>query len=233
MKKLNLFLAFLMAVPFTACGLEDDPAGTISPECYVDADCAANQACDDGECVDLPECVVDADCAEGELCLSGECVADEPDPVEYLPAPFKSPAACIFDFSSYYTSGSICGELRGDIGGTTSVGWADGPQIYDADKDGYMGMSFTDAPSAGTYSISYVGFQNCSGQVPNESWAQYGSEDMLKRMTAEARAFIQCNWWDAANQKMVDVGSNPSCSLKINVDSACKITAAGNMANFQ
>jgi len=153
-------------------------------------------------------------------------------PSDTLPAPFKSPAACVLDFSAAYVSGSKCGELRGDIRGTVAVSWTDGPYMLDSDNSGYLGMAFTDAPDAGTYNLSYVGWQNCSAQTPNEAWAQYGDIDQLKAMTSAARAFIQCNWWNAATKTMV-TGVNPSCNIRVTFDAACNITPAGNMANLE
>ncbi|MFA6603581.1 MAG: hypothetical protein WCT10_01910 [Patescibacteria group bacterium] len=175
---------------------------------------------------------------EDSACTDCVDIVDPVDPVDpvtpavVMPAPFKSPTACVLDFSSAYVSGSTCGELRGDIRGTTAVTWTDGPHMLDSDNSGYIGMAFTDAPDAGTYNLSYVGWQNCSTQSPNEAWAQFGDIDQLKAMTSEARAFIQCNWWNASTREMV-TGVNPSCSIRVTFDAACNITPAGNMANLE
>ena len=211
---------------------------TTPPECTCDEDCAEGQSCADGECVDLPECVEDTDCAEGLTCEEGACV--EPAEPEFLPAPFASPECvavekasistfkcdCIMDFSSYYTSGSTCGEVRGEL---TNMSWSAGPEILAPDLDGYMGMSYELDP--GTFAFSYLGYQDCDDKWPGEAWAQYGHQDFLKQMTEEARSFIQCNWWDETTQTLIEVES-PSCSLRITVSSDCELTGAGNMANF-
>ena len=200
-----LFLAFAM----TACGLQDP----------TDDKPAANLVPDGSGTVT----VTDAGTPDADAGL--------PDAGSTAPAlddgPFRSPAACIFDFSSKYVSGSTCGEVRGNA---TNMSWTSGPKIVDADRDGYMGMSFH--MEAGTYELSYLGFQDCATSTPNQAWAQYGGEDQLRAMTAAGRAFIQCNWWDATEQTKVTVG-NPSCSLRITVDDKCVVTPAGNMANFQ
>src|SRR5688572_23558838 len=63
---------------------------------------------------------------------------------EYLPAPFKSQAPYVLDFSIAYISGSLCGELRGNLPGVT---WSTGPALADRDPmgnyDGYLGTAFT------------------------------------------------------------------------------------------
>ena len=143
-----------------------------------------------------------------------------------LPAPFRSPTPCVFDFSNAYVSGATCGEVRGTLPG---MSWTQGVQIANPDGDGYMGMAFT-AP-AGTYELSYLGWQNCSTQAPNDAWAQYGHEDQLTKMTAEARSFISCNWWNAATSSVIS-GVNPSCNIRITLDNECHVLPAGNMSGF-
>ena len=55
------------------CGCETDP----DPDCLADADCAAGQVCEQGDCVEAtdPACQVDGDCGEGQICEQGDCVA--------------------------------------------------------------------------------------------------------------------------------------------------------------
>lgn len=143
-----------------------------------------------------------------------------------LPAPFRSPAANVYDFSTAYVSGATCGEVRGNLPG---LSWTEGVQIANPDGDGYMGMSFI--VPAGTYELSYLGWQNCDSREPRDAWAQYGFEEQLTKMTAEARSFINCNWWNATTQQKV-TGTNPSCDIRITVDTVGNILPAGNMANF-
>jgi hypothetical protein len=50
-------------------------------------------------------------------------------------------------------------------------------------------------------------------------------------MTADARSFVNCNWWDAASGTTVTVGS-PGCNLRITVDGSGNVTGAGNMRNY-
>jgi len=145
---------------------------------------------------------------------------------DVLPAPFRSPAACIFDFSADYVSGATCGEVRGTLPG---MSWTQGVQIANPDGDGYLGMAYT--VTAGTYELSYLGWQNCATRDPKDAWAQYGDQDQLLKMTPDSRAFINCNWWNATTAQVI-AGVNPSCDIRITVDNACKVLPAGNMANF-
>ncbi len=212
------FAAMFLAFTLTACGLQeptdDSPAANLQP------DGTGTVLVTDAGLPDADAGTPDAD--------AGQPVADAGTPAPALDdGPFRSPAACVFDFSSKYVSGSTCGEVRGNA---TNMSWTSGPKILDADRDGYMGMSFHMDP--GTYELSYLGFQDCATSTPNQAWAQYGGEDQLRAMTSAGRAFIQCNWWDATAKAKVTVG-NPSCSLRITVDGKCSVTAAGNMANFQ
>jgi hypothetical protein len=151
---------------------------------------------------------------------------DDSVPADTLPAPFRSPAANVYDFSTAYVSGATCGEVRGSLPG---MSWTDGVQIANPDGDGYMGMSFI--TPAGTYELSYLGWQNCGTREPKDAWAQYGFEEQLVKMTAEARSFLNCNWWNATTQQKV-TGVNPSCDIRITVDTVGNILPAGNMANF-
>jgi len=149
-----------------------------------------------------------------------------PPAVENLPAPFRSPTPCVFDFSNAYVSGATCGEVRGTLPG---LSWTQGVQIANPDGDGYLGMAFI--TPAGTYELSYLGWQNCDSRQPNDAWAQYGHEDQLLQMTAEARAFINCNWYNASTNAVIS-GVNPSCDIRITVDAECHILPAGNMSGF-
>jgi len=151
---------------------------------------------------------------------------DDTDTDDTLPAPFRSPAANVYDFSNAYVSGALCGEVRGNLPG---LSWTQGVQIANPDGDGYMGMNFI--TPAGTYELSYLGWQNCTTREPNDAWAQYGFEEQLVKMTADARSFINCNWWNATTKQKVS-GVNPSCNIRITVDTVGKILPAGNMANF-
>jgi len=155
---------------------------------------------------------------------SDPVVDPTPDPA-YVAGPFRSPGSCIWDFNSAYASDAICGEVRGELPNMT---WSDGPALANPDGDGWMGMHYE--VQDGTYTFSYLGFQNCGSSTPYEAWAQYGGEDQLSAMSPEDRAYISCNWWDATNQQKLNV-SNPSCSLKVTVTN-CDVQPAGNMSNF-
>jgi len=156
----------------------------------------------------------------------GGTPADDTATDDGLPAPFRSPAPCILDFSNAYVSGATCGEVRGTLPG---MSWTSGVRIANPDGDGYMGMSFT--TTAGTYELSYLGWQNCETQEPNEAWAQYGHPEQLVEMTAEARSFINCNWYNESTDQVIS-GVDPSCNIRITVDNECHILPAGNMTDF-
>lgn len=141
-----------------------------------------------------------------------------------IPAPVVSPAACILEFADDYISGSPCGDVVGTLPGMT---WSAGPRIADSDSDGRLEYRPASIP-AGTYDLSYRD-RGCPGEVDRTNWALYGDPDMLRAMSPDARSFIQCNWW--VNGAIVQV-SDPGCKLRINVDSTCAITGAGNMRDF-
>src|SRR5688572_22230259 len=110
------------------------------------------------------------------------------------PAPVVSPAACRLEFHDQYISGSSCGELRGNLPGMT---WDTGPVIQDSNSDGrleYVAATI----AAGTYSMSYMD-RECAGQTPETgAWAHYGDPELLLSLTDDARAWLYCNWYDAA-----------------------------------
>jgi len=144
-----------------------------------------------------------------------------------LPAPFRSPEACILDFSTRYVSDATCGEVRGNLPG---MSWTEGVYVEDTDGDGYLGMSYEVPP--GTYEISYLGYQNCAERTPHEAWAQYGHPEDLMGMSAEALSYIQCNWYDASTGEYINDLPDPHCNIRITVDDQCNITGAGNMGDF-
>ena len=150
---------------------------------------------------------------------------------EYLPAPFKSQAPYVLDFSIAYISGSLCGELRGNLPGVT---WSTGPALADRDPmgnyDGYLGTAFT-APE-GDYQMSYVDAA-CAGetQLPG-NWADYGNLKLqLPKMKAEDRAYIYCEQYVPADNKCVPV-SNPGCNIRIHMDASGNVTPRGNMRDY-
>lgn len=139
-------------------------------------------------------------------------------------APIRSLRSNRLDFSDEYIGASVCGEIRGAIPGAT---WSSGPSIQDTDADHFLEY----APSsiaAGTYELSYVA-KTCGGSAG--AWADYGSRAVLLGMTADARSFVNCNWWDAATGTTLTV-SSPGCNLRITVDGAGTVTGAGNMRDY-
>lgn len=149
----------------------------------------------------------------------------------YLPAPFKSQAPYVLDYSIAYISGSLCGQLRGNLPG---VSWSSGPNLADKDPmgnyDGYLGTAFI-AP-AGDYRTSYVDGP-CAGETAmTGNWADYGNLKLqLPRIKAEDRAFIYCEQYVPADNKCVVVQS-PGCNIRFHMDANGNVTPNGNMKDY-
>lgn len=144
------------------------------------------------------------------------------------PAPLRSPAACAMRFADAYIGGASCGQVRGNLPGTT---WTYGHAIADTNADHELELTLTLAP-AGTYELSYVSSACVGGPAVAETWASYGSRAQLLGMTEDARSFVSCNWWDAASGTTMTV-TNPGCNLRISIDASCNVTGAGNMRNYR
>lgn len=153
--------------------------------------------------------------------------ADAGTPAPTSPAPVRSISPRAFLFADAYIGGTTCGQVRGNLPGTT---WSAGPTMQDTNADHELEVSYATLP-AGTYELSYVSATCPGGAAVGETWASYGSRPQLLGMTEDARSFVNCNWWDAATGMAVDV-MNPGCDLRIAVDGAGVITGAGNMRNY-
>ena len=144
------------------------------------------------------------------------------------PAPVVSPTSCRLEFHDQYISGSSCGELRGNLPGMT---WDTGPVIQDSNSDGrleYVAATI----AAGTYSMSYMD-RECAGQTPETgAWAHYGDPELLRSLTADARAWLYCNWYDAATGTIRTDVADPGCNIRVTVGAGCSISPAGNMRDF-
>jgi len=144
--------------------------------------------------------------------------------------PVRSPKARTLDFCSDFTSGSTKGEVRGTLPMMT---WTKGLVITDAspsDDYAYMGITMDFNLPAGTYDISYIGYQGetVPATAAEENWADYGLKKTIQRMSSEGRAFIQCNWYDATSKKEITV-AKPECHIRITADANGVLTGAGNM----
>jgi hypothetical protein len=177
---------------------------------------------DDGDC-DSDACDSDTDTGGGND-GGGNDDQDDDTVIDNL-APFRSTSACVLEFSVAYIDGTNCAQVRGGLPGIT---WSSGVDLG-SEHDGYRSVNYQMA--AGTYELSYVGWANCSSRS-NDVWADYGTKEHLAAMSADARKFINCNWWNASQSRVNDHVSSPSCNLRISVNSAGVITAAGNMANY-
>jgi hypothetical protein len=151
-----------------------------------------------------------------------------------LPAPFRTPGANKLEFAKFYNNGSGCGEVLGNLPGMT---WGLGVYMTDANGDGYLEYSPTATIPNGTYELSYIDREcgNETTQFYNLDWANFGAPDMVKLMTADDRAFLYCNWYDAAAGRTVtapdttgDGKPDPSCEIRIKVASGA-ISGNGNM----
>lgn len=168
-------------------------------------------------------------------------------PASSLPDPFRDFGGGQIEFSSFYGNGSGCGEVFGTLPG---LSWPDptksssewkGAYITDGNGDGYMEYSPAAGIADGSYEFSYID-RECtgqSGQRDSLDWANYGSPEMVKLMTAEARAFLFCNWYDATEGHTVpapdtngDGLPNPGCEIRITVTNG-NVSGRGNMANAQ
>lgn len=74
------------------------------PECLSNDECAADQLCQSGRCVQKPECTSDSDCGDDQMCSSsGKCV-DRPQTVCQL-------STVYFDYDSSVLDGSARSAL--------------------------------------------------------------------------------------------------------------------------
>ena len=137
-------------------------------------------------------------------------------------APFRSIETGVLEFSTAYISGASCAQVRGNLPGIT---WNSGLDLG-SEHDGYRAVS-VDLP-AGTYEMSYLGWANCSSRS-TDIWADYGLKEHLTAMSATARGFVSCNWWNGSSTLTV---SSPSCKLLIQVKSDGTIVGSGNMQNY-
>jgi len=234
-----IFVAVLAVGGMTGCGVEETGLNPVDQE----------QVDDDGFQAEIDDAVEPdgsaTDDTGDEQPVANEPVADEPveadqpadeaiedvvpdeaevavdDPEETVAANadvVSSPGACQLMFSTLYVDGATSGEIRGSLPGVAT--WDAGPDIEDSDEDGYLEFLPAFLPT-GTFDLSFVGGGN---------WALYGAKDQLLTMSAEARSFVSCNWFDGNEEVAAD---NPECHLRITVAADCTITGAGNMANLQ
>ena len=222
-----LFLMLTMtATALIGCGTEDD------------ADCGDEHAASDASVGDtdagdprnngtyVPVGGADAGAPAPDAGTTPPPDAGTPVPVS--PAPLRSPSAGQLRFADLYIGGAACGQVRGNLPGAS---WSTGPAMSDTDGDHELELALA-APPAGTYELTYVSATCPGGSVVAESWASYGSRAQLLGMTADARAFVSCNWWDAAAVATGSV-SSPGCNLRIQIDTTGNVTGAGNMRNYR
>jgi hypothetical protein len=211
----------------TACGLQDEsespPAGNPPPDCGSECNSGGSDAGTGGS----------SSGGQSDGGTGGSTTTDAGSggstttPPSGMPAPVVSNAACEMLFHDDYINGSPCGEVRGNLPGMT---WSSGQFITDSNSDGRLELKYETIPE-GCYQLSYLDVA-CKNEVPRTNWAAYGDPEMLKAMTAEARSFIQCTWWDAAAKKVKTV-SDPGCNIRIKVGPGCAISGDGNMSNFE
>lgn len=227
---LSVFCAFLTFVT-VGCGLQE---GSNPPP-----DCAS---CGSGDAGTLPpgDAGTTASSDAGTTTPSG----DGGTSTATAPAPVISPSACRLEFHDDYISGSSCGDVVGSLPGMNWGVDADGNPvptgavyIRDSDRDGRLELDLSSIP-AGTYSLTYRD-RECDGETPQIAWALYGNPETVHAMSADARSFLFCNWYDSATGEEVDAPDtngdglpDPSCNLRISVDAACVITGNGNMRDL-
>ena len=236
MKKSRMFLVAMMVGSLAACGVEETGLSPVDQEQSEDdgfqADTGDDIDSDAGMVEEIDdEMPLDEVSDTAEEPIVDEPVVEEPaeEPADEVPAEeavvvanadvISSPGACQLMFSALYVGGATAGQIRGSLPGVAT--WDAGPDIEDSDADGYLEFLPASLPT-GTFDLSYVG--------GSSDWALYGAKEQLLGMSAEARSFVSCNWFDG-NEEIP--AASPECHLRISVAPDCTITGAGNMANLQ
>ncbi|MBU1915533.1 hypothetical protein KKC47_00205, partial [Patescibacteria group bacterium] len=167
-------------------------------------------ACDCGECPEPEPVCGDGECeydrGEDHLVCSEDCCT---------PGPFRVNADGEYEFNSYYISGAGCAEVRGEIPG---MSWESGPDMVDADADGWLEWGWDVTPAAGIYRFSYAGHRDCTEADPawREGWAQYAHPDQLARMCSSDLEYVYCQ--------------ADGCSIRVEFLGDGSAVPAGNMA---
>lgn len=200
------------------CGLQDGsdgskPGGNAPPDCQ-------GVACSD---VGGADSAPSADA--GAVGTGTDAVVVPPTTIEE-PAPIKF-KACDMTFAIKYANGSPCGEVRGTLPDMT---WSSGQFVIDCDNDGRLDLSYP-AIIPGSYELSYLD-RECPNEVPRANWAAYGAPETLRGMTATARSFLFCNWYDARTGKVLTV-TDPGCDIRFTVQNGCIMMPDGNMKDFK
>ncbi len=232
-------LVALGILSFTGCGLQDGTAATVVPPATTDSGVAADaepsfRGDTDTDVTDPPPpkpdsgttVVVDSGSVPAD---SGVDTGMDSGVAAAMPGPVMSPGAKQLRFSDRYIAGSPCGDVLGTLPGTS---WTSGLTIRDTNADHWLELDYT-ALAAGTYTFSYRD-RACPGETPDRTnWALYGDPTTMKMMSAASRAFINCNWWNAATETVITGVTDPVCNLKVTVATSGAITGAGNMANLK
>ena len=211
---LSVFCAFLTFVT-VGCGLQE--GSNTPPDC---------ESCGSGDAGTLPpgDAGTTTSSDAGTTTPSG----DGGTSTASNPAPVVSPTSCRLEFADQYISGSSCGELRGNLPGMT---WDTGPVIQDSNSDGSLEY-IASTIAAGTYSMSYMD-RECPGQTPETgAWAHYGDPELILSLTADARAWLYCNWYDATTGTVLTDVADPGCNIRVTVGTGCSLSPAGNMRDF-
>jgi hypothetical protein len=236
----TVFMLMLAAVALTACGPDDDgcdgthgsgpvtgDAGSGGNTGTPDAGTGGTVGFSDAGTSSRPDAGSGGNTGTPDAGTGGTTPDAGTTPTS-APAPVRSSGVCSLRFADTYIGGATCGQVRGNLPGAT---WSSGPAIRDTNADHELELTLTVAP-AGTYELSYVSASCPGGPAVTETWANYGSRAQLLAMTADARSFVNCNWWNAATGTTVSV-SSPGCNLRIAIDAMCGITGAGNMRNYR
>ncbi len=226
-------LVLTLTFVLVGCGLQDGTTATVPSTTPAASTSSADAGTND---TTAPTTTTDAGTTTAD---TGTMVADtgidsgvdaKTDSGAYLPAPVMSPAANQLTFATYYVAGSLCGDVLGTLPG---MNWTSGRFITDASPvDGRLELVYTASPPVGDYTVSYRD-RACPTESPDRTnWALYGAPEMLKAMTPAARAWLQCNWWDATSKTVLTV-ADPVCNIKLHAASGGVFTGAGNMENFK
>ena len=135
--------------------------------------------------------------------------------------PVRVTGSRTLSLSTRFVNNASEAELRGTFPGIT---WTGGTLIGAA-SNGYFSGQQLAATATGEFHFSYLALPS--------SWATFGTEENLKAMTADGRAFVACNWYDGTKKVSPPAGQNGECHLKVTIASDGTVTAAGNMRSFQ
>jgi hypothetical protein len=149
-----------------------------------------------------------------------------------LTAPFRAPSCRELEYASVYNHSSLCGETLGTLPG---IDWFWGTYIVDDDGDGYLEYRSSAGLPQGNYAVTLID-RECGterSQFWNLDYWGVGACGDIARMAPADRAFLYCDWFDAASGTTIKpVDNSPSCEARFTVVAGCAVVPNGNMRNY-